>query len=497
MDPRDMMAADINSEALGIPKSLLMENAGRCVAEKIFEISNQCKVAIYTGSGGNGGDGFVAARHLIQKGYEVEIYFLGKETKIRSIETRLNWNNIQTLSQNNGLIKIFDVYDSSQLKITDADVVIDAILGTGTSGPLREPLATAVNIINNSEGTVVAVDIPTGLDPLTGKVFDIAVEADFTITFHKPKSGLNKSDPKFTGVITVCDIGIPWEAELFTGPGDLLRLNRRKLNSHKGQNGRVLILGGSQDYSGAPALAALSALRSGVDISIIACPYIVAPSIRSYSPDLIVKQLSNDYICFDDSAEILEMLEDVHSVVIGCGIGKKDETALVLNELIEKIQLPIVLDADALKIVDKKVLVDSETNIVLTPHKAEFKAFFDLDIPENLDDKMRTVQKAASEFGCTILLKGAVDVISDGENLRLNSTGNPGMSVGGTGDILAGLTGGLIAMGHDVFEAAVLGSYINGTAGDLAMNDFGYNFLASDILTYLPRVFKKMLDQTN
>ncbi len=489
MDPKDMMVVDANSEALGIPKSLLMENAGRCVAEKIFEKTKQCKVAIYAGNGGNGGDGFVAARYLIQRGYEVELYFLGTQPKIRSKETRHTWNNIKKLSLNNRFIQIFNITDSSQLKTTDAAVIVDAIMGTGMAGMVREPFAKAINVINESEGVVFAVDIPTGLDPLTGMVSDKVVEADFTVTFHKPKAGLLKADSKYIGDLTVCDIGIPLEAEIFTGSGDLLRLHKRSCGSHKGQNGRVLILGGSEQYSGAPALAALSSLRSGVDISVIACPEIVANPVRSYSPDLIVKSLSNDYVRFDDSGDILEMSESSDSVVIGCGIGRKEETGLVLNEMVEKIQKPIVIDADALKLVDKKILFDSGNNIVLTPHKSEFKSFFNVDITENLDERIQTVKSVASEFGCTVLLKGAIDVVSDGERLRLNSTGNPGMSVGGTGDVLAGLVGGLIATGHEVFEAASLGSYINGTAGDLAMEDYGYNFTASDLLNYIPKVF--------
>lgn len=493
-----MMVADANSEALRIPKSILMENAGRCVAEKIFEISEKCRVAIYTANGGNGGDGFVVARYLIQRGYEVEIYFLGTESGIKSNETRMNWKIIHNLSHYNSLVQIFEVYDSSQLEPTQADVVVDAILGTGVNGKIREPVATAVEIINGSKNVVVAVDIPTGLDPLTGNVYDKAVMANHTITFHKPKTGLLKADPKYIGNLTVCDIGIPLEAELFTGPGDLLRLKRRGENTHKGQNGRVLVLGGSENFSGAPSLAAMSALRSGVDIAVVACPETVSGPIRSYSPDLIVKSLSKDYVCFEDSSNILEMSDDADSIVIGCGIGTKDETGLVLNEMVEKIQKPLVLDADALKIVDKNVLSVSDKQIVITPHKAEFRAFFNVDVPENLDDKIQTVKDVASEFGCVVLLKGSVDIISDGSRIKLNTTGNPGMSVGGTGDVLAGLVGGLISKGHDVFEAAFLGSYINGAAGDLSMESYGYNFLASDVLDHIPRIFMKdQLDKSN
>lgn len=493
MDPMDMMVADTNSEAMGIPKLILMENAGKCVAERIFKISEKCKVAIYVGSGGNGGDGLVAARYLIQRGYDVEIFFLGTELAMKSNETRRNWKIIQNLSRFNSKIQIFEIGDSSQLKPSQADIVVDAILGTGTKGKLREPTATAVKYINASESLVVAIDIPTGLDPLSGKVNDDAVRANHTITFHKPKTGLLKTNPDYIGDLSVCDIGIPSEAELFTGPGDLMRLDKRSKNSHKGQNGRVLVLGGSKHYSGAPSLAAFSSLRSGVDIAVVACPEIVGDTIRSYSPDLIVKSLSKEYISFEDSSDILEMSDNADSIIIGCGIGTNDETGLVLNEMVEKIQKPIVLDADALKIVDNKVVRNSENQVVLTPHKAEFKAFFNLSIPENLEDKIQTVKDAASEFGCTVLLKGGVDIISDGNKVKLNTTGNPGMSVGGTGDVLAGLVGGLISKGHEVFEAAFLASYINGAAGDLSKEAYGYNFLASDVLDQIPRIFMETI----
>lgn len=493
-----MMVTDANSEAFGIPRSMLMENAGKCVAEKIFEISKKCHVTIYAGSGGNGGDGFVVARHLIQRDYTVDVYFLGTESGIKSNETMINWHIIKKLSQFNSKIQIFEISDSSQLEPTNADIVVDAIMGTGINGKMREPSATVVKYINASESIIVAVDIPTGIDPLTGDVYDIAVMADHTVTFHKPKTGLLKAIPDYTGNLTVCDIGIPREAEIFTGPGDLLRLNKRNKYSHKGQNGRVLVLGGSENYSGAPSLAAMSALRSGVDLAVVACPEIVSDSVRSYSPDLIVKGLSKQYISFEDSSDMLEMSDNADSIVIGCGVGTKDETGLVLNEMVEKIEKPMVLDADALKIVDKNVLKDSEKQIVLTPHKAEFRAFFNLDVPENLEDKMQTVKDAASEFECTVLLKGAVDIISDGNRMKLNTTGNPGMSVGGTGDVLAGLVGGLISKGHDVYEAAFLGSYINGVAGDLSKETYGYNFLASDMLNQIPRVFLETnLDKSN
>jgi len=490
MNPKDMMVVDANAEALGIPKSSLMENAGRCVAKKIFKISKPCKVAIFAGTGGNGGDGFVAARYLLNKDFEAEIFLLGHPSRIKSPESLNNWEVLQKINVEMNQIKIHIIDDSSQLESTDALVIVDAILGTGTEGRLREPISSAVDLINDSNCKVVAVDIPTGLDPKTGSVDHKAVIADATVTFHRAKDGLKNANDKYVGTVNVCDIGIPKEAEIYTGRGDLLRLKKRDSNSHKGQNGNVLVVGGSYDYSGAPALAAISALRSGVDLSVVACPQSVVSPIRSYSPDLIVKGLSNSYIHFDDTSKILELSENADLMILGCGIGREEETGLALNEMIEKIQIPIVIDADALKILDIDLIKKYNREIVLTPHKAEFKSFFGVDVPEKLDQRIDVVLDSSNECGCTVLLKGVVDVISNGETVKLNSTGNPGMTVGGTGDLLAGLVGGLIAQGHEAFEAAYLGSFINGAAGDLAAADYGYNFVASDILKYIPLIFR-------
>ncbi len=485
-----MRVIDANAEAMGIPKSSLMENAGKCIAEKLFEISKACKVSIFAGTGGNGGDGFVAARHLLNKGYNVDIHLFGHPLQIKSPESQKNWNVLQEISNETNSIIINQIEDTSQLKSIDSDIIVDAILGTGIKGRLREPISSAVDIINNSSSVVIAVDIPTGLDPQTGTVDDKVIEADFTVTFHREKSGIKKADIEYVGSVHVCDIGIPIEAELFTGPGDLLRLNNREMNSHKGQNGSVLIVGGNRNYSGAPALAALSSLRSGVDLSVVACPNSVASPIRSYSPDLIVDSLSDNYITFDDTSRILELSEDADAMVLGCGMGREEESGLALNEMIEKIQMPIVIDADALKILDLDLISKYNGEVILTPHKTEFKAFFGIDIPEKIEQKIDVVSEASKECKSTILLKGVVDIISNGKSVKLNSTGNPGMTVGGTGDILAGLVGGLLAQGHKAYEAAYLGSFINGAAGDLARKDYGYNFLASDILKYIPRVFR-------
>ena len=490
MTPKDMMVIDANTEALGIPRSSLMENAGHCLAELIFEISKPCKVSIFAGNGGNGGDGLVAARYLLNKGFKVNVYLLANPSRIKSGESRANWDVLQKISFGLNKLKIRVIEDSSELGITDADVVLDALLGTGVEGKLREPISSAIDVINNSIGIKVAVDVPSGLDPLTGKVFDKVVKADTTITFHRIKSGLKDAKKEYVGNVHVCDIGIPNEAEIFTGPGDLLRFNKRNEHSHKGQNGKVLVIGGSKDYSGAPAIAALSTLKSGVDIAIVASPSNVSNIIRSYTPDLIVKNLSKDFITPDDVDKILEFSKKVDSLVIGCGMGLEDETGMALQHLLGRIRKPVVIDADALKLINLDLIEKIGNNVVLTPHVTEFKELFGIRIPDKLEDKIKTVLNASKCCDFTILLKGTVDIIASNGKFKLNCTGNPGMTVGGTGDCLAGVVGSLMAKGHDAYEAAFLGAYINGRAGDLAALEYDYNFTATELLKFIPNSFK-------
>lgn len=490
MTPKDMIAIDNNAEELGIPKSSLMENAGKSVADHIIDTLDPCKVAIFAGTGGNGGDGFVAARHLLNNGYNVELFLLGHPERIKSHETLQNWTAIENISSGLNSLKLEVIEDSSSLKKISSPVIVDALLGTGIKGRIKEPISSAIDIINKSKGIKISVDVPSGLDPLTGDVHDKAVETDFTLTFHKIKIGLKKAAIRYVGNIILYDIGIPEEAETFLGKGDLLRLEKRDITSHKGNNGRVLVVGGSKDYSGAPALAALAAFKSGVDLVHVACPKSVSSTIRSYSPDLIVRTLSEDIIVEEDARKIVELSKNADSVVIGCGMGQNEKTASALNEMVEEITKPVLFDADALKLLDTKLIKKMENDVVVTPHSAEFKSLFGLDVPKGLENKINVISSTSSENKCVVLLKGVMDVISNGKKTRLNKTGNPGMTVGGTGDCLAGLVGGLMAKSHDGFEAACLGAYINGRAGDMATEKYEYHFTASDMIKYIDDAFR-------
>ncbi|MDP1553426.1 MAG: NAD(P)H-hydrate epimerase, partial [Methanobacteriaceae archaeon] len=354
MDPLDMMVADFNAEYLGISRLSLMENAGRAIAHQVFDISEPAKVIIFSGSGGNGGDGLVAARYLLNQGFKVEIILLTSPSNIKSKEAAINWKVLENIIEYIPDLKINICLDSSEINsliLDDNDIIVDAILGTGIKGNLKEPVRSAIELINNSNSIKIATDIPSGMDPLTGDVKDISVIADYTITFHKAKKGLKIGSPRNIGKLIISDIGIPKIAEVLLGPGDILRLKSRDQNAHKGGNGRVLIVGGSKEYSGAPALAGMAALSAGVDLVTIVCPDSASVPIKSYSPDLIVIPVSGDYINQGAVDTILGLSKKADCILLGCGIGESNESYMALNTIVKNLgeHKSMVIDADALK----------------------------------------------------------------------------------------------------------------------------------------------------
>lgn len=289
---REMRALETNAEYFGISLLQLMENAGRNVAQEVMSrFSVESKVAIFCGLGGNGGDGFVAARHLLAAGFNVAVILVGRSHDISYDAAGKNWGILQSLRDN---LAVFEVADSCALPKVNADVVIDALLGTGTKGALKPPISKVVDYVNSLAGFKLAVDVPTGLDSDTGEVLGTAVVANLTVTFHKPKVGLKKAK-KYVGDLVVRDIGLPGEIEEFAGPGDVLLVkNPRSPTAHKGDFGRLLVIGGSELFHGAPTLVSLGALRTGVDLVYLAAPSKVAFAISSISPDLITIKLNGD-----------------------------------------------------------------------------------------------------------------------------------------------------------------------------------------------------------
>jgi len=462
---REMRALELNSEYYGVSRLQLMENAGRSIAAEIASRfkPEKARIVAFCGSGGNGGDGFVAARHLTCLGFKVEVILTGRSADIVDKEARRNWLALQPLKDT---IALHEVYDSTLIPNLEADVAVDALLGIGLKGTLRPPILQLVRKINEMKAFRVAVDIPTGINSDSGEVLGDAVKADLTVTFHDTKPGLTKAK-EYTGEIITRDIGLPKEFERFSGPGDVsLVLKPRPPEAHKGDFGRLLVIGGSEVFSGAPALVAFAALRAGVDLTYVAAPEKTAHTISSMSPDLITVKLEGKHLNPRNAPTIKRHLETSTAVVMGPGLGLHRETRDAVKEivkLVEEEKTPLLLDADGLKaFADFKRKVNWP--LVLTPHAGEYQILTGRKLPKDLEKRAEEVQKTARELGAVILLKGRVDVISDGKRVKLNFSGNPGMTVGGTGDVLSGVVGALLSQGADPFEAAVAGAFINGAA---------------------------------
>ncbi|MEM2593471.1 MAG: NAD(P)H-hydrate dehydratase [Candidatus Bathyarchaeia archaeon] len=486
---KEMRALDMNAEYFGISRLQLMENAGRGVAEEIASRFNpsDTRVTVFCGLGGNGGDGFVAARHLACMGFKVNVILAGKQSDIVNEEARKNWEALKSLRRS---LSLQEVYDSSLIPEVKADVIIDALLGIGLKSPPRPPISQMIRRINEADAFRVAVDVPTGLDSDTGAVLGEAVKAHLTITFHKPKPGLLRAKD-YVGELIVKHIGIPEEVERFAGPGDVLIVVKpRPPEAHKGDFGRLLVVGGSETFSGAPTLTALAALRTGVDLVYIAAPRETAYAISSISPDLITLKLEGDHLSMRNMPVIRSYMDRVTAVAIGPGLGLHRETEEAVREIVgiaEERRIPILLDADGLKAFAnfKHRLA---TPAVLTPHLGEYMILTGERPPEDLEGRAEHIRRTAEGLNAVILLKSHVDIISDGFRVKFNFTGNPGMTVGGTGDVLSGIVAALLSQGIDPFEAAVAGAFINGAAGDFVANEKGYHMVASDLIEWIPKV---------
>lgn len=480
LTPIEMKAVDRNTEYNHIPTIVLMENAGSSIAGYIMNnFPDKKKISIYCGTGGNGGDGFVIARHLLNQGYKIHLFLLSKPENIKNKDSKTNWKSINLISKTDKNLKLSKITDSSQLNPDNSDIIIDAILGTGVNGRLREPISSAIDNINYSPAIVISVDVPSGLNPEDGVVYDKSVVAHTTLTLHKPKTGLKLADNKYVGNIEVLDIGIPLVSEEYTGVGDLLKLKTPSTSSHKGENGSVLIIGSNPDYIGAVIFAAEAAISRGVDLVFIVAPESSAKIIKQYNPEYIVKSIEGDVLNMDGYPMISELIDRVDSILIGSGAGLSSQTGELFNKIVTSTDKKIVIDADALKLVDKQNIIDSNT--LVTPHTREFKEFFGCDLPDKRDDKIKLLEKLSKEYNTVILLKGVVDIVVSPDDYKLNSTGNQGMTVGGTGDLLAGLCVG-ISTRNTLYESAYISAFILGNAGDKLVEEYGFNYTSSDLL---------------
>ncbi|MFA5253341.1 MAG: NAD(P)H-hydrate dehydratase [Methanoregula sp.] len=448
--PERMRAIDANTQALGVSGLQLMESAGRALAGAVLAYSPK-NVLVLCGRGNNGGDGMAAARYL-QRGIDTTVCYLDHGNRSPSCARQF-----EALRGARVVLRPFVSTDdlcSLAPLFAKADVIVDALLGTGISGAPREPLLTCITMANSSTAKIVAADIPSP-----------GMRADRICAFHRPKAERSE----------IVDIGIPIEAEICTGPGDLTLIPARKHTRHKGDGGKVLVIGGGP-YQGAPYLAGLGALRAGADIVRIASP------VFEPVPDLIYERLEGDRIGEEHTERLIALAEKADVVVCGNGLGT--ESHAVVRAIAPHCK-KAVFDADALRL----PLTKAAQETVYTPHAGEFARIAGGHrLPADAADacgRAHAARAAAKELGATILLKGPVDVITDGARVRFNRTGDPAMSVGGTGDVLAGVIGALLC--HlPAFEAACIAAYVTGKAGERVAAVKGEGMLASDLVHHIP-----------
>jgi len=501
---KEIKVIDKNSEFYGTSNSTLMENAGKGLAdfiEKELKPKNK-NIFFICGPGNNGGDGFVAARYLSKK-FKISLFLTAKEKEIKTNIAKKNFKKIKKLN-----IEIFNIDSFHKFDdlLKESHIIIDSMLGIGLAGNLRNPYLSIVKKINNSKNKIkISVDIPTGFNT------KISLRPDYTITFHDSKVGMNK---KNCGIIKIIDIGVPKKAIEYVGPGELkVYYPIPKKDSHKGDNGRLLVVGGGP-YYGAPALSSFAAQRTGTDLVYITTPKKVARAITSYkpllmkpirlakniakmSPTLIVRELNDENnLVLRDIEIIKELINKVDTLLIGPGLGNEIETQNTvekITDLFVKNSKKVVIDADAIQVIGKNPEIIKNSETVITPHSGEFKELTGINLSNNLKERVKNVELWAKKLKITILLKGPIDIICDGNNIKLNDIHNESMTVGGTGDVLAGIIGALLSKGVDPYNSARIGIFLNGTAGNFAFKKRSYGVIATDLIEEIPNVLKKYL----
>lgn len=430
-----MRAIDANADAWVSPRER-MEAAGTQLANAVRK-ERPNSVLFFCGSGNNGGDGYVAARHLAEE-VSVTVVSLGAKTP----EARAALAALAATSA-----RVLTVATAEDLPPFEADVIVDCLLGTGAVPPLRPLYAEVVARMNAAHARVLACDVSSP-----------EARADRVCAFHLAK----------TEGAEVYSIGIPLAAEVFVGEGDLLSVRGKPTASHKGAGGSVLVIGGGP-YQGAPFLAGEAALRAGADIVRVASP------VDGFMPDVILERLPGDKIAREHTERLVALAEAADVVVAGPGLGADEESLAVVREVVACAKRAVV-DADLLR----QPLPRAKEATIYTPHAGEFARLFG-KAPEGLYERGLAVREAAVATDGVVVLKGAVDVISDGERVRFNKTGTPALTTGGTGDVLAGICGGLLSrMG--AFEAACAAVYAEGKAGEAVSERVGDGLIASDLL---------------
>ena len=510
-------------EGIGIPGIVLMETAGSAIVRVIERHYPTCqRIGIFAGKGNNGGDGIVIARQLAHVGRDVRVFLVSPPDSFTG-EAQLNLQIAKNLGLRIEEILTGIAFESDTSRdsntflnhIAGCELLVDAILGTGLRGDVRDPIATVINAINRLPIPILSVDLPSGLDADTGHPLGTCVRADRTVTIGLPKRGLlMHPGAELAGKLEVVDIGFPEQVVdaqdikvNWTSATQAVQwMPPRPLSSHKGNYGRVLVVAGSIGMTGAAALASEAALRAGAGLVTLATPRHLNPILEGLLPEVMTLPLPETdarSLAASATSAILEFAEKTKSILaIGPGLSQHPETVSFVHQLIRENQergldLRMVIDADGLNALAQAretiSLLDSEA--VLTPHPGEMARLTNTAVSILEKDRIGTAQQFASKYGVTLVFKGAPTVTSDPNgNLWVNSTGNPGMATGGMGDVLTGIIAGLMAQGIPSESAAALGVYIHGLAGDIAAERLGMHGLtASDVLKAVPQAISSLI----
>jgi hydroxyethylthiazole kinase-like uncharacterized protein yjeF len=514
------------SEAYGIPSIVLMENAALRVVEFLemkFSLLAGKRVVVVCGKGNNGGDGFAVARHLLRSHCSVHVLLTCAPEDLKG-DALLNFRVLQqTLDTGDddrwlNIIQItadldykslghFEDNNTDDIRSFDFDIALDALLGTGFKGDIKDPvLRHAISIVNLAD-VKIAVDVPSGLNSDTGEAASEFVWAEYTVTFAAPKRGLFLRDGlEKSGEIWVGSIGTPpgQMAETATGCECITResastlLPHRPLDSHKGDAGRVLVCGGSYGMSGAPTLASRAVLRAGAGLCITCLPDKILPMFAASFAEATSHPLPCDEEgrLVDAAADLLpEYWKNVEAVAFGPGLSRSDGALNFARRVVRECPHPLIIDADALyslRAIESEVKArDGET--ILTPHPGEMGELMQMSTRDVQQDRIGVAQACAQKFKAIVVLKGSRSLVAlpDGRTF-INLTGNSGMATGGSGDVLTGTIGGLTAQLKDAEAATLLGVYLHGLAGDLVYSTKGNGLIAGDLAEALPLALEEL-----
>jgi NAD(P)H-hydrate epimerase len=493
---------------LGIPGATLMENAGRGAAEAVLAWLTPAKrsargrrVAIVCGKGGNGGDGFVVARWLTRRGVRCDVLLAARPDEVRG-DAAEKLRELRTVG-----IRPVPITDVSLATLTRADLIVDALLGTGVRLAPEGVVATAIAAINGAGRPVLALDMPSGLPADGGAPPGAVVRADATVTFAGLKRGLVVSPGReLAGRVSVADIGVP-AAEVGRGiatfvlePDDVARHFPRRLRAaHKGTYGHLLVVAGSLGKTGAAALAAESALRSGVGLVTVATAASQQPIVAGLVIEAMTAPLeegARGVIGQRAWATLAELAGGRDAVALGPGVGLDAEVQDVVRRLVVETRVPMVIDADAVTALTGHLdlLRKAAAPRCLTPHPGEMARVLGMNVADVQRDRVAVARDFATTYRVFVVLKGAASVVArpDG-TVVLNPTGNPGMASGGTGDVLTGMVGALLARGLEAGDALTSAVYLHGLAGDVAAEGAGEeSLIARDVIAALPEAFRRL-----